>query len=350
MCVCVYIYMASCLPVTVDINGLIGKHSVPWKENTTTFQDVKKFILEKHPFLNNYETLNIFSLDCSIRNTMQTQLETKEGEFGDYLSKCIATLTKQKNESTTIEAFQETFQKNIQNVAVITKVVSKYDKIYITNASECKVLFHDLLLLLETEAKNSFNTETMKGTTEILLGNISTKKEKMTIIDDCNINNNTCSSQSCSYNNNNSGSSKKKSPPLEEKWKQILIRENELRLSDEVQQRFHEAENTGASDWMEVAGDVQKQVLIEFKMEPSEENLLTLTTKAHENPDISLYVKYNRARKGDLIVGSDAPNVSLVEMKCDNSTNTPTTLPYKNLLSYATSAGKPLVLICGSWS
>ena len=173
----------------------------------------------------------------------------------------------------------------------------------------------------------------------------------MTIIDDCNNNNNnTCSSQSCSYNNNNSGSSKKKSPPLEEKWKQILIRENELRLSDEVQQRFHEAENTGASDWMEVAGDVQKQVLIEFKMEPSEENLLTLTTKAHENPDISLYVKYNRARKGDLIVGSDAPNVSLVGMKCDNSTNTPTTLPYKNLLSYATSAGKPLVLICGSWS
>ena len=72
-----------------------------------------------------------------------------------------------KNESTTIEAFQEAFLKNIQNVAEITNFVSKYDKIYITNASECKALFHDLLLLLETEAQNSLKTETKNEIREL---------------------------------------------------------------------------------------------------------------------------------------------------------------------------------------
>jgi hypothetical protein len=33
----------------------------------------------------------------------------------------------------------------------------------------------------------------------------------------------------------------------------MLIRENELRKAPETQARFHEAEKTGETDWMEIA-------------------------------------------------------------------------------------------------
>ena len=44
----------------------------------------------------------------------------------------------------------------------------------------------------------------------------------------------------------------------------MLARENELRLSSEVQRRFEEAEKSGATDWIEIASELQKQVLVEF--------------------------------------------------------------------------------------
>jgi hypothetical protein len=44
----------------------------------------------------------------------------------------------------------------------------------------------------------------------------------------------------------------------------MLQREEELRLSVAVQQRFTVAEASGHSEWMDVAREVQEQVLSEF--------------------------------------------------------------------------------------
>ena len=45
----------------------------------------------------------------------------------------------------------------------------------------------------------------------------------------------------------------------------MLQREEELRFSEDVQQRFTIAESTGNSEWMDVAEELQLQVLTEFK-------------------------------------------------------------------------------------
>ena len=49
----------------------------------------------------------------------------------------------------------------------------------------------------------------------------------------------------------------------------MLARENELRLSDAMQRRFHEAEKSGDKDWIEVANELQKELLTEFKVRGS---------------------------------------------------------------------------------
>ena len=92
----------------------------------------------------------------------------------------------------------------------------------------------------------------------------------------------------------------------------MLERENELRLSNSVQQRFEEAERSGSkSDWIEVAAAVQLEVLHEFNVPESALRAYQCAAKRH---GISLYVKHNRARVGDLQVGSNAPNISLIDM------------------------------------
>ena len=50
----------------------------------------------------------------------------------------------------------------------------------------------------------------------------------------------------------------------------MLKRENELRLGQEVQKRFEEAERSGSNtDWIEVATQVQLEVLREFNVAES---------------------------------------------------------------------------------
>ena len=93
----------------------------------------------------------------------------------------------------------------------------------------------------------------------------------------------------------------------------MLKRENELRQSEKVQHRFAVAEMSGSSDWIQVASEVQKEVLVEFDIEPTEDALFAYRNAANSH-DISLYVKYNRAREGDLKVGMYAPDVSLIDI------------------------------------
>merc|ERR1712176_234736 len=97
---------------------------------------------------------------------------------------------------------------------------------------------------------------------------------------------------------------------------------------------------SGSKDWMEVAAEVQKEVLVEYDIEPTEKALFAYRNAANKH-GISLYVKYNRAREGDLKVGMNAPNVSLIGI---NGRAEQTSLLANQ------KADRPLVIIAGSIS
>ena len=106
----------------------------------------------------------------------------------------------------------------------------------------------------------------------------------------------------------------------------MLSRENQLRLSPEIQETYRLVE-AGELDkyesWMEVTNDLQKRVISEFlkfdktsQIEQEIENqqfyaLQQLRASAHRNPDLALYVRFNRSRKRDMTVGDYVPNVPL---------------------------------------
>jgi hypothetical protein len=98
----------------------------------------------------------------------------------------------------------------------------------------------------------------------------------------------------------------------------MLIRENELRLSDEYQKRYSDAEKTSFSSWLDVTNELQRQIIREFNLdEEMDDALLCLQCATQIYPDlkdIPLYVKYNRARDGDLQFGDIAPNVPVVQL------------------------------------
>jgi hypothetical protein len=121
----------------------------------------------------------------------------------------------------------------------------------------------------------------------------------------------------------------------------MLKRENELRLSQDVQKRFEEAERSGSkTDWIEVASQVQLEVLREFNV--AESSLQAYRCAANKH-GISLYVKYNRAREGSLKVGAPAPDVSLISLMDDGTT-------HLQFLLDMQQADRPLVVVAGSLS
>jgi len=109
-------------------------------------------------------------------------------------------------------------------------------------------------------------------------------------------------------------------------WKQVLIRESELRTSEATQRLYAAAESSPHTDWLEVTNQLQRQVLEEFGVcaTPSAEphthmmtsmlhHLRTITypTKFPRLAEHALYVKYNRAQAGTLVAGSDIPDAPL---------------------------------------
>ena len=75
----------------------------------------------------------------------------------------------------------------------------------------------------------------------------------------------------------------------------MLKRENELRLSQSVQKRFEEAERSGSkTDWIEVAEQIQLEVLREFNVSPKALHAYRCAANDH---GISLYVKHLKALK-----------------------------------------------------
>ena len=73
----------------------------------------------------------------------------------------------------------------------------------------------------------------------------------------------------------------------------MLQREEELRWSEAVQQRFTAAEASGTSEWMDVAREVQQQVLKEFHYFPLV-SLHALRLAAQQHPEIPMYIRENR--------------------------------------------------------
>lgn len=133
----------------------------------------------------------------------------------------------------------------------------------------------------------------------------------------------------------------------------MLTRENELRLSEDVQQKMEKAESSGHSEWMDVATEVQRQVLCEFGV--SKQNLhaglMALRSAALRHPEIALYVKYNRARQGELRVGCPAPDVKVVPVRESDGSDLMSSakIESSSLLQYERQ-GRPLVVVAGSYS
>lgn len=128
--------------------------------------------------------------------------------------------------------------------------------------------------------------------------------------------------------------------PDDDTVRRMLERENELRVSEEVQLRFEEAERSGSTtDWIEVATEVQKEVLREFNVAQEALHAYRCAANKHQ---VSLYVKYNRARQGDLKVGSQAPDVPVGSIENGGSS-------LQSLLG-AQHMDRPLVIIAGSLS
>jgi len=117
--------------------------------------------------------------------------------------------------------------------------------------------------------------------------------------------------------------------PSVEVIKAMLTREDQLRLSPQVQARFADSN----FDAITIAEDVQKQVAKEFGWGlDGNEDMTKLGIDIirgapalyPDHPEIRKiphYLKYNRSRMGDLDIGHSAPDVNFVPIiRCSNNT------------------------------
>lgn len=131
--------------------------------------------------------------------------------------------------------------------------------------------------------------------------------------------------------------------------KNMLRRENELRLSDETQKKYMEAEKKSEADWINVTLELQRQVVREFGIRNIDRGVHAIQSAysrygATDSDffEIPLYVRYNRARQGDLKEGEPAVNISKL-FHVDDITKT------SNLFDFAKPA-VPLVVLAGSYT
>lgn len=89
-----------------------------------------------------------------------------------------------------------------------------------------------------------------------------------------------------------------------------------------------------------MATQVQKEVVAEFNVP---EKALHAYRCAANKHCISLYVKYNRAREGELKVGDKAPNVSLISLEEYGTASLQSLLEIQQ-------TDRPLVIVAGNIS
>lgn len=162
------------------------------------------------------------------------------------------------------------------------------------------------------------------------------------------------------------------SPERLAEWKPVVIRmlrrENELRLSEETQRRYAEAEQSGLHDWMRVTEKLQEQVCREIIPEIDLATALRILRGAQalypsdaEVLSIPLYVKYNRNRQGDLREGQPAPNVTLHDIRgkavplldagrCGAASTLAALRGDAHAHAHAHAARRPLLVCAGSYT
>ena len=97
---------------------------------------------------------------------------------------------------------------------------------------------------------------------------------------------------------------------------ELLRREDAARRAPATQQLMEEAERSGVSDWIEVATAVQRRVARESLAVDASEGevdarVAMMRYAAQRHPEICHWVRFNRARVGDLREGDAAPDVRL---------------------------------------
>ena len=137
----------------------------------------------------------------------------------------------------------------------------------------------------------------------------------------------------------------------------MLRREDELRRSPEYQKEMEAAEESANTEWMDVVSGIQNRVVAEANEDDKPEPIYTveeLREAASRHPDIAHWVKFNRARQGDLKEGDEAPDMTMRNL--DESETTLLQGPRKkakvesNEDGDAKSKSKPTVVVAGSLS
>jgi len=148
--------------------------------------------------------------------------------------------------------------------------------------------------------------------------------------------------------------------------KGMLIRENETRLSSEMQMKYREAEDSSTTDWMSITIAMQRKLvqdqlhLAADDEQKISEALYALRTAHLAYPEeaefrtIPLYIKYNITRFGVLAAGDAAPNPEMLPVVTTPSPTDPSrwqvrAMASKKLLDVA-PFDRPHVLIAGSYT
>jgi hypothetical protein len=118
----------------------------------------------------------------------------------------------------------------------------------------------------------------------------------------------------------------------------LLKREAEIRTDPSTLQLMEKAEESQASEWMDVVALIQNTVIQEHGDEKITVDDLRVSALRH--PEICFWVRFNRSRRGHLTVGDHAPDIRLLKAHNDQATT---------LFEVGGSANRTVV-IAGSWT
>ncbi|CAF4089627.1 unnamed protein product [Rotaria sp. Silwood2] len=119
--------------------------------------------------------------------------------------------------------------------------------------------------------------------------------------------------------------------------KDLLIQEEKIRLRQETQQLLLSIEDRKDIDWIDIIADLQSKLIKNAIREDAIEHEIQCDLSEFHN--LSLYVRHNRAKQGDLRIDDLAVDIQLLNMNSQ----------FVSLLSYFNS-NRPLSIIAGSYT